>query len=299
MKLCCLIVASLLSISSATLPNLIELAQANNGSTLVSLVQKAGLTDVLSTQGPFTLIVPTDDAFAKIPADVVANITANIDVLKNILQYHVANGEVFTFDLKTGQTFQSINGHTIRVYSSGSTIAFNQASVLNGDVLQASNGVIYLVDEVLNVPEGTIDQILMNPDYSISEFLELVKAAKLEAVLNRTSGQRYTVFAPSNTAIQSLDPSLLQRIKSSYTMARRIVEYHMHAGTVHQKSLDHTGRLTTLYTGHYINIDVGNDKVPKLNNVATVLQSDIEAEDGVVHVISHVLIPDTFASVVG
>ena len=68
-------------------------------------------------------------------------------------------------------------------------IFFNQGKVIADDVLVASNGIIYLVDEVLNVPEGTIDQILMNPDYNISEFLSLVKIAGLENTFNRTTGQ--------------------------------------------------------------------------------------------------------------
>ncbi|OWF45720.1 periostin-like isoform X2 [Mizuhopecten yessoensis] len=296
----CVVLLSVLSLAAATLPNLVDLANANNATTLTQFLATAGLADVIRDQGPFTIIAPVDSAFAKIPSDVAANLTANPNVLANILQYHVIKGEIFTFDLKSGEVLTSLNGHAIRVYMNGGQIFFNQAKVVSMDVLQGSNGVIYLVDEVLSVPEGTIDQILLNPDYNISEFLELVKVAHLEGVLNRTSGQRYTLFAPSNAAINSLDPSILQKIKSSYSLTHRLVEYHLHRGTLHEKSLDHNGRITTAYSGHYISVTVGSDGVTKLNNVATLQETDLEAEDGVVHVISHVLIPSSlFSSIVG
>ncbi|XP_033742177.1 periostin-like [Pecten maximus] len=296
----CVILLSVLSLAAATLPNLVDLASANNATTLTQFLATAGLADVIRDQGPFTIIAPVDSAFAKIPSEVAANLTANPNELANILQYHVVKGEIFTFDLKSGQVLTSLNGHSIRVYVSGGQIFFNQAKVVSADVLQGSNGVIYLVDEVLSVPEGTIDQVLMNPDYNISEFLEIVKVAHLESVLNRTSGTRYTVFAPSNAAINSLDPAILQKIKSSYSLAHRLVDYHIHRGTLHEKSLDHSGHINTMYTGHTITLTVDKDGVTKLNNVATLQETDIEAEDGVVHVISHVLIPSTlFSSIVG
>lgn len=56
--------------------------------------------------------------------------------------------------------------------------------------LQASNGVLYLIDEVLNMPEGTIDDIIMNPDYSINNFMDFIKEAKLTNIFNRTTGER-------------------------------------------------------------------------------------------------------------
>ncbi|XP_060070233.1 transforming growth factor-beta-induced protein ig-h3-like [Ylistrum balloti] len=295
-----LVFLSILSLAAATLPNLVDLANANNATTLTQFLATAGLDDVIRDQGPFTIIAPVDSAFAKIPSEVAANLTANPNELANVLQYHVVKGEIFTFDLRSGQVLTSLNGHSIRVYMSGNQIFFNQARVVSMDVLQGSNGVIYLVDEVLSVPEGTIDQILMNPDYEISEFLELVKVARLEGALNRTAGTRYTVFAPTNAAINSLDPSILQKIKSSYSLTHRLVDYHIHRGTLHEKSLDHSGHISTMYTGHSITLTVGSDGVAKLNNVATLQETDIEAEDGVVHVISHVLIPSTlFSSIVG
>ena len=70
--------------------------------------------------GPFTLLAPTDAAFAKIPADKVAALKQDTSALANILQYHVIKGMVFSWDMVFGEIITSLNGHLIRVYSQGS-----------------------------------------------------------------------------------------------------------------------------------------------------------------------------------
>lgn len=70
------------------------------------------------------------------------------------------------------------------------SLYLNQAKVIKVDI-QGSNGVIYLVDEVLNVPEGTIDDIIQNPDYNISMFMEFLQAARMVNIFNRTTSNFY------------------------------------------------------------------------------------------------------------
>lgn len=90
--------------------------------------------------------------------------------------------------------------------------------------MQASNGVLYLIDEVLNMPEGTIDDILLNPDYNINSFMDFVKAAGLTQVFNRTTGNRYTMFVPTNQALASMDQGFLTQIKNNRINARRTLK---------------------------------------------------------------------------
>jgi hypothetical protein len=66
-------------------------------------------------------------------------------------------------------------------------IYFNNARVLRSDV-QASNGVVYLIDQVLDVPEGTILHILSRPEYNTSEFLTVLQHAYYTGLLDHTSG---------------------------------------------------------------------------------------------------------------
>lgn len=207
-------------------------------------------------------------------------------------------GEIFEWDLLNHEVISSLNGHSIRVYvrnsMAGQSTYFNQAKVVISE-LQASNGVLYLIDEVLNMPEGTIDDILLNPDYNINSFMDFVKAAGLTQVFNRTTGNRYTMFVPTNQALASMDQGFLTQIKNNRINARHLVDYHVHPGTLHAKSIVGPGRLSTMYRGHYINLSQDSNNNTLLNNVASVVQADIEAEDGVVHIISHVLIPSTLS----
>ena len=74
--------------------------------------------------GPYTIFAPTDAAFDKIPAADLQALTSDNSGLANALKYHVVNGEIFTFDLRTGQHLMSLNGHDIRVYSSPTVSVF-------------------------------------------------------------------------------------------------------------------------------------------------------------------------------
>ncbi|KAL3879183.1 hypothetical protein ACJMK2_031492 [Sinanodonta woodiana] len=246
------------------LPNLMDLIASSNASTLLDLINKAGLADVLRDQGPFTVLVPSNAAFAKIPPKDLEQIESDPGKLADMIQYHIVKGDVFTWDLATSEHLQSLNGHVIRVYTTGNKHYFNQAAAVKEE-LQASNGVLYLIDEVLNVPEGMIAQVLANPDYNTSEFLSLLVKAHL----------------------------------ASYFNSSLLIDYHVHPGTLHASSITKDGILSTRNPGHSIGIKVDSSGNVKLNNIADLLQTDIEADNGVIHVISHVLVPSSLAPIVG
>lgn len=98
---------TLIAIRKASrLPNIVETAVATPIlSTLVAAVQAGGLVDTLANSGPFTVFAPTNDAFAKIPADTFASLLTpekKADLV-NILTYHVVSGKAFSTDLTDGQ----------------------------------------------------------------------------------------------------------------------------------------------------------------------------------------------------
>lgn len=283
------------------LDNLIDTLKANNATTLIQLIDQAGLTDTLKTGGPYTIIAPTNDAFSKIPASDLQNLQGDMNTLKNVLQYHVVNGEVFTWDLRTGEHLTTITGHQIRVYSTPTGgHYFNQGAAVKEEI-QASNGVIYLVDEVLDVPEGTVLDILHNPAYNLSYFANIVHRAGMDRIFNTTTTTaRYTLFVPSDLAFNNLPADIRSRLTSSSTYSRYIAQYHTHRGTLHLKSFSTDGHITTMYAGHLITLSHDQSTGEALlNTLAHLTLADIEAENGVVHVISHVLIPSTLAAIVG
>ncbi|KAL3879184.1 hypothetical protein ACJMK2_031493 [Sinanodonta woodiana] len=282
------------------LPNLMDLIASSNASTLLDLINKAGLADVLRDQGPFTVLVPTNAAFAKIPQSDLDVVESDPGKLADMIQYHIVKGDVFSWDLATSEHLQSLNGHVIRVYTTGNKHYFNQAAAVKEE-LQASNGVLYMIDEVLNVPEGMIAQVLANPDYNTSEFLSLLVKAHLASYFNHTSptSERNTVFVPSNDAFNSLPDDMKRTIANNINYLRMLIDYHVHPGTLHASSITKDGTLSTRYPGHFIGIKMDSSGNAKLNNIADLLQTDIEADNGVIHVISHVLIPSSLAPIVG
>ena len=74
--------------------------------------------------GPFTLLAPTDGAIAKIPQTDVAALTSDTKALANVLSYHLINGSIFTWDLKSNELLTSVNGHVVRVYSRNGVSVF-------------------------------------------------------------------------------------------------------------------------------------------------------------------------------
>jgi uncharacterized surface protein with fasciclin (FAS1) repeats len=130
---------------------------AGDFTTLVSAVQAAGLEDTLRGEGPFTVFAPTDEAFAALPDGTIETLLADpAGDLTDILTYHVVAGAVPAADVVglDGQQITTVNGAaiTVGVADDGSVTltdaAGNDVAVVATDV-QASNGVIHVIDAVL------------------------------------------------------------------------------------------------------------------------------------------------------
>lgn len=116
--------------------------------TLVTAIEAAGLIEILKNPGPYTVLAPTDEAFAKLPANTLADwLRADIPKLRRILMYHVVSGDVRSDDLVDLDEAPTLEGSVVAVFNSGG-IQVNDANVLKSDIL-ADNGVIHIIDAVL------------------------------------------------------------------------------------------------------------------------------------------------------
>ncbi|XP_045204877.1 transforming growth factor-beta-induced protein ig-h3-like [Mercenaria mercenaria] len=288
-------------VTVCTASTLYEELTALNATTLLSLVDKAGLSSVLQGRENYTLLVPTNHAFAKIPATELASVSSNQQKLVDIIKYHLISGIHLKREFLFGRHhfYNSTNGHVIRVYRSASGTHFNQATAIKTDI-KASNGVIHLINTVLDVPEGTVVDILGNKAYNISKFLALVQKAKLDVNYAKPTGiNRYTVFAPSDAAIDALPASTLHSLSQDTTNLRMLIEYHVHSGTMHAATLAKRHFVSTTLPAHNISVTTDAAGDITLNNMAQVTLTDIEAENGVVHIINHVLMPMILQPIVG
>jgi uncharacterized surface protein with fasciclin (FAS1) repeats len=123
--------------------------------TLAAALTAAGLVDTLKGQGPFTVFAPTDAAFAKLPAGTVDNLLKpeNKDQLAAILTYHVVPDKVMAADVVKLTEAKTVNGKMIDVKVNGNTVMVNDATVTATDI-EASNGVIHVIDSVILPPKG-------------------------------------------------------------------------------------------------------------------------------------------------
>jgi uncharacterized surface protein with fasciclin (FAS1) repeats len=119
-------------------------------STLSRLINDAGLTETLKGPGPFTVFAPTDDAFKAVPAATMQALAQDKTRLAAVLTYHVVPGKLMAADLRTGPA-KTVQGANIALSRSGSFVTVEDAVVTTADV-QASNGVVHIVDRVLMPP---------------------------------------------------------------------------------------------------------------------------------------------------
>lgn len=135
-------------------PNVVQIAaQSADHTTLVAAVKAGDLVNALSNAGPFTVFAPTNAAFDKLPAGTVESLLTpeKKDALIDILQYHVTVGGYKIDQLRDGQSLGQVNGGNLKIsIKNGKTILNGKATIISS--IQASNGVIHVIDEVL-LPE--------------------------------------------------------------------------------------------------------------------------------------------------
>ncbi len=134
--------------------DIVDVAASNEDfSTLVAAVKAADLVDTLKSEGPFTVLAPTNAAFAKLPEGTVENLLKpeNKDQLTAILTYHVIAGNNPASAVVTLDSAPTVNGQSVTISVDGDTVSINDATVTATDI-EASNGVIHVIDTVL-IPE--------------------------------------------------------------------------------------------------------------------------------------------------
>lgn len=140
--------------AAATTGNSIVDVAVSNGSfeILTAALTAAGLTDVLSGEGPFTVFAPTDEAFAALPEGTVEELLKpeNREALVQILSYHVIPGQVTSDQLSSGEV-ATVAGPPVNIMLEGDGVMVNNATVVQPDVM-AGNGVIHVVDQIILPP---------------------------------------------------------------------------------------------------------------------------------------------------
>jgi len=270
--------------------NLLEKASEKGLSTFVDLVKKSGLD--LASVGPSTVFAPTNEAFAALPAATLQAVGNDPELLKNVLTYHIVSGVVKSSDLRNELQANSLNGEQLRVniYRRGHSLVatVNGAQILDKDI-ESTEGVMHVIDKVLLPPAGDIAQIVsQNP--RLSTLNTAVGAANLAGVLQ--SQGPITLFAPTNEAFAALDQNALSQLLGDPNALKNVLLGHAITGkTLYSPGLCFKSFVAAnnnhIRTGMKKNGQVAVSS--STGNTGTVVEGDITARNGVVHIIDGVL----------
>ncbi len=275
-------------------PTVVDLA-VQNGSfgTLVSAVVGADLAETLSDpSGTFTVFAPTDDAFAALGDNVPADLTP-------ILLYHVLGSPVYSDEISSG-IVSSLNASDpeIVVEVSDMGVMLNGSAKVVATDIVGTNGVIHVIDQVIvPISNGSILDAAMG----LADFSSLVAAlAKANLASTFMMDGAYTVFAPTNDAFAAfLEANSLAFEDLTAEALTPILKYHVVGSKVMSGSLS-SGYVGTIYEaqeGYPVTLYVEVDGGVMLNGSVSVTQADVEASNGVIHVIDAVLSPTSVVDI--
>ena len=277
-------------------------------SSLAAALERTGLDQTLDGSGPFTVFAPTNAAFATFLS---ANGFANLDavptaVLREVLLNHVVSGENTSGDLSTGYVKTMAKGsasatNTLSMFintASGVVVngglSNNGAVVTSADVM-ADNGVIHIVNGVIGLPTVT-NHAIANPEFSVLvQALTRDDMPDFAGILSGTTSSPFTVFAPNNAAFTSLLSELSLNGLADIPQAtlEETLKYHVVTGAnVLSTSLTDNMMVETFSGESFtINLEGGASITDANNRVSNIIATDVQATNGVVHVVNKVLLP--------
>jgi uncharacterized surface protein with fasciclin (FAS1) repeats len=247
---------------------------------LAGLAVDAGLVDTLRG-GPFTVFAPTDDAFAKLPLDVLHAVQDNPDMLKAVLLHHVVPGTITPEQLAAGE-LTTAGGTTLTVTESGGTFFVDGNAI--GAGVEATNGYAYVMSDVLVPALGDIIDVATTlPGFDT--LASLVTQADLVATLKGDGP--FTVFAPTDDAFAAVPPATLNAVLADPKLLATVLTYHVVAGKLTTDQLVE-GKLMTV-----AGVELTVTKVDGVTYIDgnPILVQNVQASNGVIQVMGAVLVP--------
>jgi uncharacterized surface protein with fasciclin (FAS1) repeats len=128
---------------------------AGSFTTLVKALQAADLVETLKGKGPFTVLAPTDEAFAKLPAATLQDLLkpGSKEKLRRILTAHVIAGRVTAAEVVTMKSAKAVSGDSLKIMAGEGAVMIDDARVVKTDIA-ASNGIIHVIDTVIIPSDG-------------------------------------------------------------------------------------------------------------------------------------------------
>ena len=256
--------------------------------TLSTAVAAAGLGDELDADGPLTVFAPSNAAFGALTDPDIASLLnpLNEDLLIDILERHVVSGTAI--DAAAAGLLSStptLGGASVLIDTVGGELYVNDALVTEADIT-ADNGVIHRIDTVLTAPEDIYTTLTTR---GLTTLVTAIDAAELDDDLQAAGD--FTLLAPTNSAFSLLPAGELTDLLADQPALISRLNYHLVTGTVARASEALEAELIATTQGS--NVIFSEDDGVVLVNGVEVRTFNIQATNGIIHVINAVLIEPT------
>ena len=285
-------------------PNIMDIAAADDRfDTLEAAVKAANLADALAAPGNLTVFAPTDNAFAKLPAELINSLLADPSgALTQILLYHVVPGSFGSADVLASASLNTLQGSDLAVSLRDGKPYVNDSQIIITDI-QAKNGIIHVIDAVMVPPVSLPDTAMeeMSDKSGLPTIAEIaiadgrfdtLVAALSAAGLAETFLQpgNYTVFAPTDDAFAALPAGTVETLLADpQGLLTTILLYHVVGDELSRDQLATDDTVPTL-EGRNLVVNRDGSNIIDISG-AKLLITDIQSSNGTIHVIDSVLIP--------
>ena len=285
-------------------------AETGEFSILIAALQAAdpAVIETLGKKGPFTVFAPTDAAFQALLTELgvtAEQLLSDQALLTQVLLYHVARGDIDSVEVLKRKTIPTLQrGFLYQEDGILTDASCRSANIVTADI-QASNGVIHVIDRVVLPPASlpqdknkvcnSIVDVALAANAETGEFSILIAAlqAANPSVLERLSGKGgFTVFAPTDAAFQALLSELgvtADQLLSNQRLLTKVLRYHIINNEMESDEVLSKSAFRTLESG--ILRQSGGVLTDERGRTATIISVDIEAGNGIIHVIDRVVLP--------
>lgn len=255
-------------------------------STLEIALGATAFGTTLNSPGSYTFFAPTNEAFDALPEGLLDSWLSNEAIISQVLRYHTLGFSVFTASFSNGLTLNTLSGETVSFTVNAQGVFVNDALITVSNI-QASNGIVHIINAVLmpNIPEPVLpsiaDIVVESDVHQRLEFL-LTEAGMLS---NLNAPGSFTLFAPLDEAFESLAPGVFELLLNDIPTLTSLLNHHVAAGEYLSADLIEGQTILTLNNDN-ITVTIDGDIYV---NGARIVINDIEASNGIVHVLDAVM----------
>lgn len=254
--------------------------------TLLSLVELSGLQ--LPADGRVTIFAPTNEAFAALPPERVTFLTSDAGrpTLRAILRHHIVPTGLDSGSLLQRRGVLPLSGQNLRIEADALTI--DGATILKTDV-PFDRGLVFVVDRVL-IPETRSIAEVASQDERLSALARALAAAGLEGQLGAENEGPWTVLAPSNQAFAALGEETIRTLAANPSQLATVLSAHVIPSRIRRSDMLSQQVARTLLGRDAVSFSLVDGAVTVAG--ADIIAADIEASNGVIHIIDRVIQPD-------